>query len=790
MKLPSTLQAWRRRPYADRPLQITLLGPIAAGKTTILRQLKHLTTYCQQRWGFRIDWDPHTIFEIPPEELVPKNEADLESPKATVRGPGGRRFRLTVWDARGGLMTDTPPPQDDQEPAKWPELYQRTTSSDLLILTLDARVLTDVRLEVFLNRMLNHANLLFLRNPEAMIFVAFTQADEYGILSASQPRFWDGARAQQALRDFQAASRAHPDAFPEDQWKAVLEAGPAPDDLMQPIRAYLLERTRPLWEKLLTDSRPGRVNGYWVAAQPRDTSFPKEDRFGLSAMFADFFETVRRTRCGPRLTAGPIAAAAAVTILVFGVGLWVRARADHVQQFVARNELTLGSDPGERLRPVAAEAPELARRLVDPNEKDWPSALAAQAIPPASSGSDSIGRFLATFGTLLADEDEEQADDPAAPILRWATDLEGILAARHEPGAAAAKPWPAHSSPALGGKDRAMVDVLNYAAELVASTGAVALTGMALKNRVKEVARRIDDLDDNPAANPLRHLVTRALLRRHGPTFRRLLRDLDDRTDDRRLLGLFPFALPYYSRTIAGSDSDLYALDPGRVTGVGLPETGIDLVIRGQDEQGYKDYKVDLLSLKVYRLESNGPQPSGPPLPTRLHTHGPPVQTAIAVSDYWFFFNSPGSLSREIQFQVEGPAEPRTGIQPGGQKKPWFPAIIHGFRVAPPSSPLKHSVNVYMSDGQAGGNVRLYVGRADPKVEQQLLSAIGVLQRIVPDPLADRDILGLARTTDASTLPLPAHVSPPPVGFARPLDDVPRLRITPKALSNRRAAGP
>jgi hypothetical protein len=144
-----------------------------------------------------------------------------------------------------------------------------------------------------------------LRTKQALaVAVAYTKADEYGVVSPQAMRLVEGEPQCDALRKVASGDAG--------AWKTLVEgSGPAssrerhggavlgklgasqPEAEWSMTRRKLLEETRPLWESLLRAAHPPPLlNGYFVAAEPSDRVLEPPENRGLLPLLADFLATL------------------------------------------------------------------------------------------------------------------------------------------------------------------------------------------------------------------------------------------------------------------------------------------------------------------------------------------------------------------------------------------------------------------------------------------------------------------------------------------------------------------
>lgn len=306
-------------PKTAETIKICVIGPPGAGKTAIVEQfLAALADGSAPRMPIKLLFDPHQ--EAQDQDIVvQRGVLEFE----------GKVFRVELYDPRGDLLMGGKLPGPDEDVSEWPPIYQASWDCDLLVLALGPEVLDQPEPpKAVLNQLLLHVRGALQDNPEAMLAIAYTKADEYGVVDPESIRVIGDRKQISALERFQHSESTEV----HSGWTAFLDvvAGPAESgDKGLEVRRALLEKTRHLWEACAYQLQHRFINGYFVAARPIDESFKPWGRRGILQLFADFFDHVQDTRARPRFgnwSAG-LLMLLAIGVAVSGIVVFSKARA-------------------------------------------------------------------------------------------------------------------------------------------------------------------------------------------------------------------------------------------------------------------------------------------------------------------------------------------------------------------------------------------------------------------------------------------------------------------------------
>jgi hypothetical protein len=283
-------EAVRRDPLGGlAAVRVVLVGPPGSGKTTLLRQFPAaLASPGSGRLPARLGLAPAS--DSADGVAVAKGEIHIL----------GRTLPLTVADVPGALL-EAPPPKPREPDAAWPPLHRTLRDCDLLVLTLDPRnALGAGASSPAVVQQVRAVEWALRYKPALAVAVAYTKADEYGVVSPQATRLVEGASQSEALRKMAGGDAggwqtliegAGPVTSRKKEGSAVIgkQGAAGPEREWSATRRKLLEETRPLWESLLRAAHPPPLlNGYFVAAEPSDRVLEPPENRGLLPLVADF----------------------------------------------------------------------------------------------------------------------------------------------------------------------------------------------------------------------------------------------------------------------------------------------------------------------------------------------------------------------------------------------------------------------------------------------------------------------------------------------------------------------
>ena len=257
-------------------IRMVIVGLPGSGRTTLSREIIKL-----------LREDTPLQIEGVRQRNLKTGERRGEVPSTDVRDVdiviGRAHFGVSVIDTSGVDETES--------------LLTETKKADLIVVTLPPEVIAGERIDL----MQNLAGVVARatdRDRKPAVAVAYTKADEYGILDERGLRvFWSG-------KPFDAYYGGHQD------WEAFLRrlkrtgivvppgAGRRGDvdpsiygrDEWADTRAMVVNASQVLWEALLPPGGAARIlNGYFVSSEPLDEFYSPPYRRGYGQMLADFF---------------------------------------------------------------------------------------------------------------------------------------------------------------------------------------------------------------------------------------------------------------------------------------------------------------------------------------------------------------------------------------------------------------------------------------------------------------------------------------------------------------------
>ena len=305
MSTPPVLQNIQTAAHAI-DLTIGIIGVTTAGKTTIIRELL-IADEEGVDFGFSINVDilhPHYYSPAFKRKFPLATAETLVTLEGTLSVEGLlKKKRVRIIDSKGGALLEA---QDENHP-----LFQATRNCDLLILVLPAETLATENADTTsIDRLLSHARRCTEAKPDAMIAIAYSKCDEYGIplvenhggLTGGELRVIEGKKDQNLFERFLGVDS---------------EAG---------VRFSVSTAVKKLWRKIATNDGQGHphVNGYFVTALPAETDEecfegqPRGDWVarGFLQIFADFAQHREQVRGRPTWKAFVLAIGLAILALL------------------------------------------------------------------------------------------------------------------------------------------------------------------------------------------------------------------------------------------------------------------------------------------------------------------------------------------------------------------------------------------------------------------------------------------------------------------------------------------
>jgi len=284
--------SWRREDADRRPrrmsvkppesLKIVIAGPAESGKTTLLRHICDASTGVGGRSLETIRVD--STNELPGLTRVIGSLGSADgSTGLTIEDVSGSEFNRAIRS--GSVDGDS-------------VLGKTLRDCDLLVMTLAPSDVAEGPGGAVIARATSVAEWVRSR-PGAMVAIAYTKADQYGVVNPLVLRFVDADRSA-VFRDYVATKDAK-------AWTRFVGASSTTtekrhqhgggtitggtivtrvDDL-SPTRAWILERTRSIWDGALGPNGSGLLNGYFIAASPFDSRLNPVEHRGMFQLFAD-----------------------------------------------------------------------------------------------------------------------------------------------------------------------------------------------------------------------------------------------------------------------------------------------------------------------------------------------------------------------------------------------------------------------------------------------------------------------------------------------------------------------
>ncbi|MCP3916872.1 MAG: hypothetical protein GY711_15075 [bacterium] len=427
---------------APQPIRITEIGGIGAGKTTLVQGLIQTPTdhIAPRGISYFIEPTGKTIDVLGPHYPNPTTEPTVLY-DGWIRIDGEER-PLELLDTQGGLLLEEPPPKG-LDPEDYPPLYQASCNCDLLILALAPEAVEQLpENDRLLRHMLSHLHLATRNNPELMVAIAFTKADEYGSSDPLPMRVVSGRRAMRALRRLRR-DRRNPAALETFLRQAARHsAGP------HPILTQLMNNTRQLWLEVVNwqSPRAGWLNGYCLAAKPARGLLRGWSQPGIVPLFGDFFEHLRHTRSKPRLGSARVLLSFALGLATLAIGITSFERGTVIASAGPNDPLPGIGRPWPTVRSAlegisrarAQVAAELMREMRGPTARKWsdmdvalddPELDAVKEDPLVQDHSSKLTELLASLDEVeVAMEQCRALMQPwAQEDERWAPHIEQLL---------------------------------------------------------------------------------------------------------------------------------------------------------------------------------------------------------------------------------------------------------------------------------------------------------------------------------------------------------------------------
>jgi len=311
------------KPEKVKSVTVVMVGPSSAGKTTLLRQFVRANQDSVELGvGLQISYAPSLEPSLKVlEQAAPPGTQEMlrlqgvlltEESHGRLRQPDNgqnneaTRAIFNIYDSKGGSMFSDPPPLGGekkevvfrQDMTEGEKLYLVTADADLLILFIPPESLAQspysntLSWEMLVTYFRNFIAQVSQMNDKAMIAIAYTKCDEYGVRLSKIRRIIEEEETRTALEMYRDAENPR-----EAAWQVfVAEAAKRGGGEADLIKA-LLNKTAPLWKTTLRNSKQRFLNGYLVSAEPALDSLGNGsvgvarnwESLGLLQIFVDFF---------------------------------------------------------------------------------------------------------------------------------------------------------------------------------------------------------------------------------------------------------------------------------------------------------------------------------------------------------------------------------------------------------------------------------------------------------------------------------------------------------------------
>jgi hypothetical protein len=323
---------WRKKsgevPVAAKPDKVksitaVMVGPSGAGKTTLVRQLVKANQQAVELGvGLQIRYDPSKEMSLkileqatPPGTqemlllqgvLLPEESHGRPRQRDNRQNNEATRAIFNIFDSKGGSMFSDPPPLGGEKEeavfrhdmTEGEKLYLVTASADLLVLFIPPEsfvqypYLSTLSWETLVTYFPNFVTQVS-QNNNAMIAIAYTKCDEYGVRLSRTRRIIEEEATHTALERYRDAENPR-----EASWQVfVAEAAKRGEGGEAELVKNLLNMTATLWKTTLRNSKHRFLNGYLVSAEPALDSLGNGsfevarnwESLGLLQIFIDFF---------------------------------------------------------------------------------------------------------------------------------------------------------------------------------------------------------------------------------------------------------------------------------------------------------------------------------------------------------------------------------------------------------------------------------------------------------------------------------------------------------------------
>jgi hypothetical protein len=292
--------AWSTRILVSRlefdaisEIRITVVGSPESGKTSLIHGLAQA---CRGTAAPRVPFD--VTFESASDLTGDNSQTELEGRLVLDR----RTIGIRVTDS-SALLSSSAPQHAMSGPSQSSLIENQASPAELLIITVAPETVDHFGTGVDVNRLTDFSRLVLQKNRNAKVAIAYTKADEYGVVNRDSIRLLYGESQSKALEDFRTATDVEQlwDLFVEgtpgagsdvrrDGMAIISRAGKNRQHEMEwsDTRRWILRQTRELWEMPLRHKSSALLNGYFVSAKPSDSYLDPWAQRGLLQILSDY----------------------------------------------------------------------------------------------------------------------------------------------------------------------------------------------------------------------------------------------------------------------------------------------------------------------------------------------------------------------------------------------------------------------------------------------------------------------------------------------------------------------
>jgi hypothetical protein len=288
---PRELMRFDRKRTLDK-IRIVIIGGPKSGKTSFIREL---VLACRRRdaaLGLTFD-DSVDTNKIGPDGVSGKFMLEGKERGLRIVEAGSLKDSMRRRDTW---------PEDSESPPRW----GAGDLADLLVIAIEPSHIDRREPPPGLPGLISLAGGFLDQNRSALVALAYTKADEYGVIEPQALRLVANRSQSQRLLELQGAADT------ETAWKLFAEADnttrreeviigggvfggktKSAVDESALTRGKVLDQTRRLWEVLVRLKPAALLNGYFVSASPRDPYLTPIPHRGILQLVADFLHCLR-----------------------------------------------------------------------------------------------------------------------------------------------------------------------------------------------------------------------------------------------------------------------------------------------------------------------------------------------------------------------------------------------------------------------------------------------------------------------------------------------------------------